>query len=370
MQTQILMKIILFILLFLVHIHADGQTGIVHKPGKMAIDSKDNLYVSIRFGIVKISPKGEIEKITDRRFDHIAIDRKDNIYLAESEAIYQLKFKSNGEAIFEPYAGLKNTYGHDDGKRESARFNAIEELHVGLDGELYVLEKAIYLIKSVGDNSGKWHMQPLPKTSKPKNWYYLRKISDGKVSSAKNAEGQYLLLNNVSGMAVDKNGNIFFSGGGYSRAIQKLEVSDNTFSTVAGKPYKRESCPVYTPGDMANAELFDPGLMIWDKAGNLVYTDNRSHRITRVGGGKVVTLSGNNIIDSCSQNIGGRAQENHKDGPAAKALFNFPKGLAYDSKGNLYIADTNNNCIRKLSPDGIVSSFTVFNRENALINKY
>lgn len=223
----------------------------------------------------------------------------------------------------------------------------------------------------VGNNSGKWRMEPRPKGNKHQaNWYYVRKLSNDRVSAVKDAEGKYILLNNVTGMAVDREGNILFAGGGYSRAIQKLDVSDHTFSTVAGKPYKREWCPVYTPGDTAKAELFDPGLMIWDKSGGIVYSDNRSHRITSIGNGSVTTLAGNNIIDPCSQNIGGRAQENHKDGPVAKALFNFPKGLAYDSKGNLYIADMNNNCIRKLSPDGIVSTFTPFDRTNALINKY
>ena len=72
---------------------------------------------------------------------------------------------------------------------------------------------------------------------------------------------------------------------------------------------------------------------------------------------RVSTLAGNSIIDPCGQNIGGRAQEGYKDGKALAALFNFPKGIAYDSKGNLFIADMNNHCIRKLSPDGIVTTF-------------
>jgi len=39
------------------------------------------------------------------------------------------------------------------------------------------------------------------------------------------------------------------------------------------------------------------------------------------------------------------------------ALFGSPKGMAYDSKGNLFIADTANHCIRKLSPEGMVTTF-------------
>ncbi len=57
------------------------------------------------------------------------------------------------------------------------------------------------------------------------------------------------------------------------------------------------------------------------------------------------------------KNIAGRAQEGNKDGKALTALFNFPRGMAYDSKGNLFIADMSNHSIRKLSTDGIVTTF-------------
>ena|SRR5437660_7218100 len=77
----------------------------------------------------------------------------------------------------------------------------------------------------------------------------------------------------------------------------------------------------------------------------------------RIAGGKVSTLAGNNIIDPCSQNIAGRSQEGYLDGKALSALLNTPRGLAYDSKGNLFFADTGNHSIRKLSPDGIVTTF-------------
>jgi len=51
------------------------------------------------------------------------------------------------------------------------------------------------------------------------------------------------------------------------------------------------------------------------------------------------------------------AQEGNKDGKALTALFYSPQGMAYDSRENLYIADMGNHCIRKLSPDGMVTTF-------------
>ena len=91
--------------------------------------------------------------------------------------------------------------------------------------------------------------------------------------------------------------------------------------------------------------------------GEIVVADQRINRLIKIASGRVSTLAGGNIIDPCSQNIAGRSQEGNRDGKALTALFNFPKGMAYDSKGDLYIADMHNHAIRKLPPDGIVSTF-------------
>ena len=74
---------------------------------------------------------------------------------------------------------------------------------------------------------------------------------------------------------------LFTLGEGYSRALGKLNMTDYTWSTVAGKPYKWEWCPVYVTGDTSKAELFDLGLLILDRNGDIVYLDNRSHRISK-----------------------------------------------------------------------------------------
>jgi DNA-binding beta-propeller fold protein YncE len=97
--------------------------------------------------------------------------------------------------------------------------------------------------------------------------------------------------------------------------------------------------------------------MIVNSKGEIIVADQRINRIMKIAGGKVTTLAGGNIIDPCSQNIAGRSQEGNRDGRALTALFNFPKGMTYDSKGNLYVADMNNHSIRKITPDGIVTTF-------------
>ena len=86
-------------------------------------------------------------------------------------------------------------------------------------------------------------------------------------------------------------------------------------------------------------------VIITTRKGEILFTDERLQRVIKVANGSVSTLAGNNIIEQCAQNIAGRAQEGYEGGKALTALFNFPKGIAYDSKGNLFIADMNNRCL-------------------------
>jgi hypothetical protein len=85
------------------------------------------------------------------------------------------------------------------------------------------------------------------------------------------------------------------------------------------------------------------------------------NRIIKVADGKVTTVAGSSLIQPCGSNIGGRSKEGYKDGPALSALFNFPEKvrLAIDSKDNIYILDLGNNAVRKLSPNGIVSTVAI-----------
>ncbi|MBC8155065.1 MAG: hypothetical protein H7Z72_19405, partial [Bacteroidetes bacterium] len=78
----------------------------------------------------------------------------------------------------------------------------------------------------------------------------------------------------------------------------------------------------------------------------------------KIANNTVSTVAGNSVIQR-GVNMGGRATEGYKDGPALQALFNFPLGvaLAYDKKGTLFIVDGGNDCIRTLSPEGMVATF-------------
>lgn len=372
--------IIVLVLIFTAKLQAQTSTRLsqVPEPSKIAIDSKDNLYVLLKFGIAKITPDGKVTQFTkdnpnivggnfnkstylDRQWGNIVIDSKDNLYVTERQdkVIYKMSFRPDGKISFDIFAGDIWKYGVVDGPRGDAKFTAIAHMAIDKFDNIYVTDdynrvKAEVEANFVTDN----YYQKDKKLKYIKSLSLVRKIgADGMVTTLKNATGQFVLPNGVTGIAPDNEGSLVYTTGGYARSVEKINIMTGVFSHVAGKSYKREWCPVYITGDTSKAELFSPETIIVNAKGEILYSDERSHRITKIVNGKVTTVAGNNIIDPCSQNIGGRAQEGYKDGKAATALFYFPKGLAYDSKGNLYIADQLNHCIRKLNADGVVSLF-------------
>ena len=127
---------------------------------------------------------------------------------------------------------------------------------------------------------------------------------------------------------------------------------------VAGQCFKRAYCPVYSQGDVSIAELVQPGPIVFNKKGELLFADERMNRIIKVSNNKVSTVAGNSLIQPCGSNIGGRSKEGYLDGPALRALFDFPGRvrLAIDSKDTIYILDDGNDAIRRLTPDGVVST--------------
>ncbi|PYT07534.1 MAG: hypothetical protein DMF60_06880, partial [Acidobacteria bacterium] len=105
--------------------------------------------------------------------------------------------------------------------------------------------------------------------------------------------------------------------------------------TIAGAAY-----PGVEDGSVVTATFSDPFGIVVDKRGNVIVADaGQSNRIRRITvDGKVETIAG--------------SSEGFADGDAGRAQFNTPSGIAIDKGGNLVIADTSNNRVRRLSADG------------------
>lgn len=317
-------------------------------PKQIVVDSKDNVIVHLYRGrVMKITPFGTISYVTeDIRKDipvapyptcvAMAIDQQDNIYMADNDLIW----KMSPDGKVSRFAGVPFSYNVKDGPLKTAQFRGIEYIETDQIGNIYVGER---------DNSNKNNLG---------DFYVIRKISiDGNVTTLANTR-QHPALNTkwIAGMGIDPEGNLYLSDGS-GRCIKKL-ATDGKVTVLAGLCGKREFHPFYIQGDISKAELMSPADILVNKKGEVIFTDSRLHRVIRIADNKVATVAGNSVIEPNSVNMGGRAKEGYKDGPASTALFNFPAGcgMAVDSKQNIYVIDGGNDCIRKLSADGVVST--------------
>jgi uncharacterized protein (TIGR03437 family) len=140
-------------------------------------------------------------------------------------------------------------------------------------------------------------------------------------------------LNYPGGVAVDAAGNLYISDS-YNFRIRK--VSGGVISTVAGN-----GAPGFGGGDngpATGASLARPSGIAVDSAGSLYIAEFNSSRVRKVSGGVISTVTGTGTPGFSGDN-----------GPAVSAQLNDPEGVAVDSAGNLYIADFGNSRVRKVS---------------------
>jgi sugar lactone lactonase YvrE len=150
-------------------------------------------------------------------------------------------------------------------------------------------------------------------------------------------DGSPVTLADPFGVAVDAEGAVYITDAGESNRIQKL-APDGTITTLAG------ASEGFADGADAQASFHTPSGLAIDVAGNLYVADTGNNRIRKVTPEGVVST------------IAGEGTAGYVDGPSGQARLNGPIGVAVDEAGNVYIADTYNDRIRKISIDGQVTT--------------
>jgi sugar lactone lactonase YvrE len=137
------------------------------------------------------------------------------------------------------------------------------------------------------------------------------------------------------GLAQDAAGNLFIADGGENNRIRKI-TAEGLVVTFAG------GAEGFTDG--AQGTFNTPSGLAFDHAGNLLVADTGNNAIRRISPqGLVTTLAGN-------------GSAGYRDGRGAEAQFNGPLAVAVDNADNVYVADTYNDRLRKISTDGVVST--------------
>ncbi|WP_263352842.1 FG-GAP-like repeat-containing protein [Acidicapsa acidisoli] len=151
-------------------------------------------------------------------------------------------------------------------------------------------------------------------------------------------------LSSPSNVALDSAGNLYIADSG-NNVIRKVMATTGVITTVAGNGTSGYSGD---NGAAASAELNYPTGIALDGSGNLYIADSYNNRIREVTAktGTITTVAGNGQFGSTGDG-----------GPATSATFEFPKGVATDSAGNLYIAGYYDNVIRKVNAsNGVIST--------------
>ena len=275
------------------------------------------------------------------------------------------------------YAG-SGIPGFSDGSSQTAQFNLASGVAVNSQGILFVADENNNRIRRIALDSS---VSTFAGTGTPG---YV----DGPGATAQ--------FNFPTDVAVDGQGNLIVADIG-NHCIRKITPA-GIVSTIAG-----DGTPGYLDGNVSAAKFYWPVAVCVDASGNIYVSDQGNNRIRKISStGMVTTLAGNGnlgmvngnavnaefrllsyIIVDKQNNIyitdvansmirkisnsgivstyAGLLSSGYLDGPALQAKFRNPAGLAMDAQGNLFVADRDNNCIRKVTDDGVVSTFAGVN---------
>ncbi|WP_121809078.1 T9SS type B sorting domain-containing protein [Mucilaginibacter kameinonensis] len=157
--------------------------------------------------------------------------------------------------------------------------------------------------------------------------------------SIKAGRGIFGYFSTVTGVAADKNGNVFFADWNTNK-IYKINAA-GSLSVIAGS-----GATGWNDGLGPKATFNQPDALVLDAAGNLYVGDQSNNLIRKITpAGLVTTLAGT------PNGVGAT------NGTGSNATFNGPRGMAVDNAGNVYVADEANNLIRKITPAGVVSTY-------------
>jgi len=147
--------------------------------------------------------------------------------------------------------------------------------------------------------------------------------------------GSAARFNGPTGVAVDGSGNIYVADSQNHR-IRKITPA-GLVSTLAGSTFG------YADGTGSEARFSTPNGVAVDGSGNVYVSEYSNHRIRKITPtGQVTTLAG--------------STRGYADGGGTNARFDSPEAVAVDGSGNLYVADAQNHRIRKITPEGVVST--------------
>jgi uncharacterized protein (TIGR03437 family) len=300
----------------------------------------------------------------------LAVDRAGNVFFADQNDVLRLD-ATTGVLTLVAGNGMAGFSG-DNGPATSAQLSSPWGVAVDFAGNIYIADTGNQRIRKVSNGAittvagGGWQLgdngpatsgqldNPTGVAVDSSGYLYIadyrnnrvRMVLNGMIITVAgngalgfggdNGQATSAQLDGPTGVAVDSGGNLYIADTG-NHCIRR--VSNGMITTVAGGGWS-----LGDNGPATTAQLSDPWGVAVDSAGNLYIADEYDNRVRRVSSGVITTVAGNGTPGFSGDN-----------GSATSAQLNDPQGVAVDSAGNLYIADTGNNRMRKVS-NGVITS--------------
>ena len=358
------------------------------QPFGLAFDPASNLYVADYYNYVirKIAPDGTVTTLAgcmgepggndgmgnSARFDRpmdVAADAAGNVFVADSGN--HVIRKVTPEGVVTTLAGRAGEPGSADGTGRDARFRSPSGVAVDGAGNLFVADTGNHTVRKITPSGAV--TTPAGK-AEMKDGSPVGGFADGKGSAAK--------FRSPRGVAVDAAGNLFVvdtdnavlrkivadgtvttwagtagtvgSTNGLGRVARfnspqdvAADASGNLFITDAGNQVIRKVTPTGVVSTLTNSvsRFTSPRGVAVDRSGNLAVSDNDAQTVTRIlSSGTVTVLAGS------------ASRHGYADGVGEAARFNRPTGIAVDRQKNVYVTDNFTHVIRKMTPDGVVTT--------------
>lgn len=268
--------------------------------------------------IFQIAKDGSSSLLTEETGtpSHIAFDKNENLIVADSGTHTIKKIKPTGEV--ETLAGTENQAGFRDGEAGSALFHA----PIGVA----VKDNKIFVSDTYNDK--------------------IRVIENGMVTTlagsvpgfADSENGLLAKFNTPCGIALTKNGNLLVADAN-NRRLRVVEPNGKTWTLLG-----RDSAGL-VDGTLAEASLLQPTAVAVEQSGKIYFADGNAIRVVENQLFPIVKTISND-------------RHGFVDGRVDTARFNRPSGLTFDEKGNLFVADSENQAVRVFTGEEIGQELT------------
>ena len=315
-----------------------GSTARFSHLSGIAIGPDGTLFVSDVYTIRRISPQGDVTTLAGQHrveghadglgaeasFHHplgLAVDGQGNVYVAD-DANHTIR-KITPAGLVSTYAGRAGEDGHADGPRTQARFDRPNSLAFAPDGALFVHDRSNRTFRRISPQGevSTWGGHP-------------DNVARG------TGPGAALTFDYHQGLAIDQAGYLYTIR--YSNAIRRIRLRDGAEQPYAGNPDEQGQIDAATPAD---ARFNFPAAVAIGPDGSVYVADHGNRVVRKISPqGAVSTLAGRN-------------PDVRFNNPADRKRLSLPSGVAFDAQGTLYVADQGNSLVRRVSPAGAISTW-------------